>query len=175
MREKTGGPLRAAFAFGLGAALLAAPFGVAGGALAADSTAPLQLAQAAQGGPRPAAAPQAQPGGADQGTEKQLAELQRRLKVTPEQQPKFDAFAQGMRQNAQEMDALNKEEQQKRTRNAVEELQSAARFSEAEATGLKRLVPMLQALYDSLSDQQKRTADQLLGSSAPEPAKGKRR
>jgi hypothetical protein len=42
---------------------------------------------------------------------------------------------------------------------------------EAEAEGLKRLVPALQTLYDSLSEQQKRLADAVMG----QPAQGAER
>ena len=50
--------------------------------------------------------------------------------------------------------------------NAVDGLRTAASFAQTEADNLKRLVPALEALYASLSEQQKRAADQLF-SSAP--------
>ena len=53
---------------------------------------------------------------------------------------------------------------------AVEGLRTAASFAQAEADNLKRLVPALEALYASLSEQQKRTADQLFNSGPPSGA-----
>jgi periplasmic protein CpxP/Spy len=102
--------------------------------------------------------------------------LRRKLNITPGQQPHFDALAQVMRQNAQTIDTLAQQEQQHSKPNAVEAVRSGGRFAEAEAEGLKRLLPPLQALYDGLSDQQKRTADQVFASSTePEQPKGKGR
>ena len=109
-----------------------------------------------------------------QDIERQIGDLRRRLNITPAQQGQFDAFAQAMRQNAQDMTALAQQVQQNRNRNAVEDLRVAARFAEAEAEGLKRLVPAFQALYDSLSEQQKRIADQAFVPQA-EPPDSRRR
>ena len=47
--------------------------------------------------------------------------------------------------------------------NAVDALKQAQQMAEMQSNGLKRLVPAFQALYDSLSDPQKKTADQVLG------------
>ena len=46
---------------------------------------------------------------------------------------------------------------------AVDGLKQAQQMAEMQSNGLKRLVPAFQALYDSLSDPQKKTADQVLG------------
>ena len=166
---------------------LAVPSGLAAPLAPDDAAGGLQLAQ---GTPQPApraGAPQrqapqaaapapAQPGAAGPGIDRQIAELHKRLAITPAQQPQFDAFAQAMQQNTQTMNELLQQEQQNPKRNAVDDLRAAAKFAEAEADGLKRLLPSLQALYDSLSDQQKRTADQVLGNSGqPAEPKGKRR
>jgi hypothetical protein len=167
--------LRAALAIALGMALIGAPLGVAGAA----ETALNAEFRMAQGAPK-AAAPkaQAQQQAPEQGIERQIGELKKRLNITPQQQPQFDAFAQAMRQNAQSMEPLLQEQQQSPNRSAVEDLKSAVKFAEAEADSLKRLLSPLQALYDSLSDPQKKTADQVLVASAggdqpppPPPAK----
>lgn len=138
-----------------------------GGASGADPG-QFQLTQAKSPPQRPAGkAPEAAPvqGG---GIDAQIADLQKKLRITPAQQPQFDAFAQVMRQNAQQMDAVMGQQGQNRTRNAVEDLQASAQLAEAEVEGMKRLLPVLQALYDSLTDQQKRLADSVLVQSAPE-------
>ncbi len=60
-----------------------------------------------------------------------------------------------MQQNAEAVSTLAQREQQNVKPNAVEAVRAAGRFAEAEAEGLKRLLPPLQAPYESLSDQQK--------------------
>ena len=72
------------------------------------------------------------------------------------------------------------QQQQSTSHNALEDLKAAAKFSEAEADSLKRLVPPLEALYGALTDQQKKVADQVLMASAggdqpPPPPQPKKR
>jgi protein CpxP len=107
--------------------------------------------------------------------EGQLAEVKKRLSITAAQEPQFDQFATIVKQNAQTMEALmQKATAQGAQQNAVEGLRTAASFAQTEADNLKRLVPALEALYASLSEQQKRAADKLFGSTPPSgaPASG---
>jgi protein CpxP len=168
MSHPTDRPLRAVFAVALGMALVGVPLGVAG---AGDTTsnAEFRLAQAAQKAPPKGQAQQQAP--QEQGIERQISDLKKRLNITPQQQPQFDAFAQAMRQNAQTMEPLLQEQQQSAPRTVVEDLKGAAKFAEAEAESLKRLLGPAQALYDTMSDQQKKIADQVLasGSGADQP------
>ena len=140
---------------GVAGALLMLPPGVV--SAQASGGAVLQLAQAGPGSRGAPAAPQA--GGSD--TDRQIADLKKQLKITPQQEPQFNAFAEVMRKNAQDADALMRQAPQ--TQNAVEGLKQAQQFTETQAEGMKRLVPALQALYDSLSDPQKKVADRVLG------------
>src|SRR6476619_6527801 len=99
-------PIRApsaVLALVLGTALVGTPLAAA---LAAENAAnsEFRLAQAAQKAPPKAQAQQQAP--QEQGIEAQISELKKRLSVTPQQQPQFDAFAQAMRQNAQTMEPL---------------------------------------------------------------------
>ena len=146
---------------------------LAGGAMpayaASGTGAALQLAQArgpAAGNP-PAGAPQ----GAGGEVEQQITELKKQLKITPQQEPQFNAFAEVLRGNAQEADQVMRQAGPGKP-NAVEALKREQQFTETEANGLKRLVPALQALYDSLSDQQKKVADRVIGGGAGEPGGG---
>jgi periplasmic protein CpxP/Spy len=160
---------------GLTAALLSVPLaGLANSRIESHTQAGFQVAQAT---PRSAPAqPPAPPSAGNQEIERQVTDLRRKLNITPGQQPQFDALAQVMRQNAQAIDTLAQQEQQNSKPNAVEAVRSGGRVADAEAEGLKRLLPPLQALYDSLSDQQKRAADQVFASSPePEQPKGKGR
>ena len=177
MPHPTDHPFRAGLAIALGMAIIAGPFGAAA---AGDmpGSAEFRLAQAAQKAPPKAQAQQQAP--QEQGIERQISELKKRLNITPQQQPQFDGFAQAMRQNAQTMEPLMQEQQQSAKRNAIDDLKDAAKFAEAEADALKRLLTPLQALYDTLSEQQKKTADQVLVASAggdqpPPPPQAKKR
>lgn len=147
---------RHAAVIGIAGALALLPVGVVS-AQAGDSAA-LQLAQAGPGGGR-AAPPAPQAGGGD--VDRQMADLKKQLKITPQQEPQFNAFAEVMRSNARDADAQMR--QAPPAQNAVEGLKQAQQMAEAQANALKRLVPALQALYDSLSDPQKKVADQVLG------------
>jgi hypothetical protein len=139
-------------------------FGLVSTGVAAPAASSYQFAQAA--GQKPAAKP-AQQAPADP-TERQLSDLHKRLNITQAQQPQFDAFAQVIRQNAQEMNSMMGQEQPQKKTTAVEDLKTSAKMAQAEADGLKKLVPAMEALYASLSDQQKRIADQVF-SNAPPP------
>jgi protein CpxP len=147
---------RHAALIGVAGALSALPLGIV--SAQAGGGAVLQLAQA---GGRGKAAPEApQAGGSD--VDRQIADLKKQLKITPQQEPQFNAFAEVMRNNAQELDALMQQASSGQP-NAVEQVKRFAQFSETQANGMKRLVPALQALYDSLSDPQKKVADRVLG------------
>src|SRR2546423_13127653 len=142
---------------GVAGALAMLPPGVV--SAQASGGAVLQLAQAGPGSRGAPAAPQA--GGSD--VDRQIADLKKQLKITPQQEPQFNAFAEVMRSNEQDLDKLMQQGSANRQPNAVEELKQAQQLTETQAAGLKRLVPALQALYDTLSDQQKKVADQVMG------------
>ena len=157
------------------AALMLLPLGAGPANARSDDGPVLQLAQAArQGG---AKAPAAGSGGSD--VDRQIADLKKQLKITPQQEPQFNAFAEVMRSNEQDLDKLMQQGSANRQPNAVEELKQAQQLTETQAAGLKRLVPALQALYDTLSDQQKKIADKVIGGGgeqgpSPGPQRGGR-
>lgn len=157
---------RPAVVRGLAGALLMLLFGLAATGAAAQGSSDFRLAQASPPAGQKAGPPQRQGQPAQPPAnpiDGQIADLQKRLNITEAQKPQFDALAQAIRQNAQAMDALMQQEQQRQPRNAVEDLRASVKLAQEEADGLKRLLPAMEALYASLSDQQKRTADQLLG------------
>jgi periplasmic protein CpxP/Spy len=129
----------------------------------------LKLAQAQNkpGATSRSGAPQSrgsqQPASRDQAVEQQTTELKKQLQITPQQESQFDAFAKQMHSNAQAMDSALREQQQNPPKNAVDDLKAIERLAETQLDGLKKLVPVFQSLYDSLSDQQKKTADQVFG------------
>lgn len=92
--------------------------------------------------------------------EARIKQLHSQLKITPGQADTWNAFAQVMRDNAQAMQ-LQIEQRVKNQRNmtALDDLTSYEQITETHAEGVKRLVPSFQALYDSMSPEQKKNAD----------------
>jgi hypothetical protein len=112
-------------------------------------------------GSRPASA--RQPGETIESlVERRIADLHSRLHITPQQSQQWDQFAQVMRDNAKAMDTIY---QQRAGRlgsmTAVDNMQSYAQIEQERAQDMQKLVPAFQTLYGSLSDQQKKTADQM--------------
>ncbi len=94
--------------------------------------------------------------------ERRISELQRRLKITPEQQPQWDAFTAVMRQNAMHMQALQRDRADKvMAMAAPEDMRSYADVARAHADDLQRLVPAFDALYAAMTPEQKAMADRI--------------
>lgn len=88
-----------------------------------------------------------------------LADLHRRLRITPAEQRQWDLFAQTVRENAVRMDQLFAARAGAATLNAVEDLRSYAGIAEAHAQDMQRLLPMFEALYGAMSADQRKLAD----------------
>jgi hypothetical protein len=89
-----------------------------------------------------------------------ISGLHTRLQITAAQEELWQKVAQVMRDNAGTMDSLR----QARTTNAnsmsaVDDLKSYGQIADAHADGIRKLTPAFQALYDSMSDVQKKNAD----------------
>lgn len=97
--------------------------------------------------------------------EARIAELHKKLRITPAQEAEFKAYADVMRSNAQAMDTLFAERAQSTGTGTAEaadkRLHWYARLTAAHAEAVNKLVPVFDALYQSLSDEQKKTADAL--------------
>ncbi len=92
--------------------------------------------------------------------ETRIARLHAALRITPAQEPLWQDFASVMRQNVVELDGVYaRRESQYGAMNAVQDLQSYAAVQEANARNVQMLLPPFQALYDSLSPEQKKAAD----------------
>lgn len=107
--------------------------------------------------------------------EQQIARLRRELHITSAQSQEWDSFAQVMRENAEHMDGLYEQQaQNSQTMNAVDGLKSYEQIEQAHVEDLQKLEPAFETLYNSLSDAQKREADELFRSRAaqhePRPA-----
>ena len=144
-----------------------APAPVAAGELQA----PVLLAQAAPAPAAPAArtpaatskaavtsAPSA-PSAVDP-VEARIKDLHAQLKITPAQEERWSHVTEVMRENAKAMDALRKARTEKaRDMTAVEDFTSYGEMTEVHADGIKKFVPVFSALYDSMSDAQKKNTD----------------
>jgi hypothetical protein len=133
-------------------------------AASAGGATPSQVAQAAPRGQPQGSAAQRQPPAASQGIEGQIADLRQQLHIAQAQQTQFDALAQAMRQNAEAMTKLAAQQPPGIKPNAVDAMREGQRMAQAEADALGRMLPPLEALYGTLSEQQKRVADRLFAS-----------
>jgi len=132
----------------LGAIVLASPL------LAADKTAPSPAQQAM-------AAPASDSAGMSS-VEARIKDLHKKLHITAAQKPQWDALTQVMRDNAQAMtDLQNKRASDSQSMSAVEVIKSYESVIEAHEAGMKKFVPPFEALYNTMSDTQKKSADSL--------------
>jgi hypothetical protein len=96
--------------------------------------------------------------------EARITELHAKLHITADQAPQWEAFAAVMRENAQSIHALMVDKHQNAAAmSAVDDLTSYQDIAKAHVDGLAKLIPTFQALYATMSDRQKKTADMLFG------------
>ena len=142
--------MRAPILSALFAAALAAP-GLAAPASAQTSPAPATTATAASN-----AATRR-----DATVERRIAALHSKLNITAAEQKPFDDFAQAMRDSAAAMDeAMAKRRAAGTAETAVEQMKGYAEVAQAHAQQVSQLVGPFSTLYDALSPQQKKLADQ---------------
>jgi hypothetical protein len=141
----------------LGAALFAPPLS------AAAREQGMLLEQAAQEKASPTAQP-AKRSMADR-AEARIKSLHDRLKITAAQEPQWSAVAQAMRDDAQAMQKAIEQRQQARSLTAVDDLKAYQAIADAHSQGLQKLIPAFQALYDGMSDEQKKNADTIFSQS----------
>jgi hypothetical protein len=92
--------------------------------------------------------------------EARIADLHAKLKITPAQETLWSGVTDVMRANAKTMEPLRKARAEKAsTMTAVEDFTSYAEIADVHADGIKKFVPVFTALYDSMSDAQKKNAD----------------
>jgi periplasmic protein CpxP/Spy len=95
-------------------------------------------------------------------TEAHIKDLQAKLKITPAQEDLWKKVTDVMRDNAKTMDGLIQARMEKaKTMTTVEDLKSYSEITQAHADGLKNFIPAFEALYASMSDEQKKDADTL--------------
>jgi hypothetical protein len=98
--------------------------------------------------------------------EMRIKQLHDQLKVTAAQETQWNAVAQAMRDDATAMQSvIAKRRQNRSTMTAVDDLRSYQEVTETHVAGLQKLIPAFQALYDSMSADQKKNADVVFGHS----------
>jgi hypothetical protein len=94
--------------------------------------------------------------------EQRITSLKAALKIAPAQETKWNAVAQAMRENASAMEKLvSAKHAQASSMTAVDDLKIYEDFAQARVDGLKNLTPAFKGLYDSMSADQKKNADQV--------------
>jgi protein CpxP len=155
----------------------AAPITAAEPVAAQRSTQAMMLAQAtaAPAETKPARAHTSKASTVD-ASEARITDLHAKLKITPAQEDLWSGVTRVMRTNAQAMEPLRKTRSEKApTMTAVEDFTSYAEIADVHADGIKKFVPVFAALYDSMSDAQKKNADTIFRRSEPKSTTSKSR
>lgn len=94
----------------------------------------------------------------DRSIDARIRELHSKLKITPAQEEQWSTLADVMRANAVDMEKLVN---QTASGTAVVQLHRYETMAQAHLDGLKKFIPSFGALYDTLSAEQRTTADSL--------------
>ncbi|MGO8920618.1 MAG: Spy/CpxP family protein refolding chaperone [Stellaceae bacterium] len=120
----------------------------------------LPSAAMAQASPAPAAPADA--------VEARIKSLHHDLAITPDEEPQWQAVAEVMRDNARTTGALVAQRvADAKTMTAIDDLRSYAAIADAHAAGIKKLAAAFEPLYASLSDAQKKKADEVFRGHRP--------
>lgn len=93
-------------------------------------------------------------------TEAQIKGLRDALNITEAQEKLWNNLTQVMRENAKDMDAITKDRADNATTmNAVEHIKHHRQITEAHLNQLNKFIPPFEALYASMSDEQKAITD----------------
>jgi hypothetical protein len=102
--------------------------------------------------------------------EQRITSLKTALKITPDQDSKWQGVAKAMRENAAAMEKVVEEKKGKMANmNAVDDLKTYQEFSQVRLDGMKNLVSAFSSLYDSMTADQKKNADHVFDSYGSSP------
>ncbi len=94
--------------------------------------------------------------------EQRIQHLHAQLRITPQEQSQWDAFAQIMRQNADNMrTAIDQRGSQMGSMDAAQNMQSYAQLAQVHAQDMQQMAATFQALYQDMTPEQRQNADQL--------------
>jgi periplasmic protein CpxP/Spy len=120
---------------------------------------PLRVAQATSPAAPSGSAPTKTRPSPTERVEARIKSLHDHLKITSAQEPQWNAVAQVMRENAQTMDQVIQQRHQTQTLTAIDDLKAYQAIAQAHLQNVQKLIPPFQALYDTLSPEQKKAAD----------------
>ena len=146
----------------MGATMLASPLHAA----RANTTAgkPMMLVQDTTSAPAPIASKKAMH---KESVETRIEDLHARLKITQDEESKWNDVAQAMRDNEKSVQDLASKWNGKgnpATMTAVDDLARYQEFAQAHADGLKNLNSAFSSLYKAMPDAQKKNADLVFNS-----------
>lgn len=94
--------------------------------------------------------------------EARVQDLHQRLGIRPEQESKWKGVAAAMRENGKNMEAaMEKRRDAWAKMSAIEDLKSYQQMSEAHSDALKNMIDAFTPLYESMSADQRRAADEV--------------
>jgi len=148
----------------MGATMLASPTTTARAENSANAPIPMAQASASQ-----IPAGRGATEGKGETVEQRIATLHTALKITSGEEPRWNAVAQAMRENAAAIDKLVAEARAMppQNRTAVEDLTIYQKFAQAHVDGLQNLISSFEALYNAMPDAQKKIADDVFRNSGP--------
>ena len=152
----------------MGATMLASPLTAARADTATNAA--IQMAQAVV--PQtPAAEGAVQSKG--ETVEQRITNLHTALKITPDEDSKWNSVAQAMRENASNMDKLVAANRTTapQDKTAVDDLYTYEKFAQAHVDGLKNLISSFKTLYAAMPPDQKKNADEVFKTSGREAAR----
>lgn len=91
--------------------------------------------------------------------EAHIANLKKKLMITPAQDSAWNTFAEVMRDNGEAIEAAVQERDASKNLDAIHDLQSYAKVAQVHADGAQKLAAAFQPVYDALSPEQKKNAD----------------
>lgn len=109
--------------------------------------------------------PAAEKGAPDPYVEGQIAFMKAALEITPAQEARWNKVAAAIRANNDETQRVTAKLQAEpnKTRSAVQQIESQVQLAELSVRESQRFLDAFRPLYASLSNDQKATADQLIG------------
>jgi len=94
--------------------------------------------------------------------EVRINQMHTKLKITSAQEDQWRKVAEAMRDDAKTMDKLTQARVARaKDMTAIDDLKSYGEIAEAHADGVRKLTPVFADLYATMSDPQKKVADQL--------------
>lgn len=96
--------------------------------------------------------------------EERIKNLHSKLMITKDQESQWSEVAQAMRDSEASVSRLIRERHENaKTMNAIDDLESYQAIAQAHADGLKKVNSSFKSLYESMSPEQKKNADQVFG------------